>query len=102
MCGDVVCYWPSVCALPQALACAHGLGIIHRDLKWDNVAVNLTSGQATLIDWGLSEFYIPGRNTCFHGHVFSLCCEAIARESLVQVGRTTIEFAHKVTSLLSC
>lgn len=45
-----------------ALEHVHGLGIIHRDLKPHNVLIDLAVRHATLIDFGLSIFHVPGEN----------------------------------------
>jgi len=45
----------------EALDHAHSRGIMHRDVKKGNLLVNEASGQVWLIDWGLSEFYLPGK-----------------------------------------
>lgn len=43
-----------------ALHYCHSQGIIHRDVKPQNMVINHDQRQLTLIDWGLAEFYIPG------------------------------------------
>ena len=46
--------------LLRTLDYAHSQGIMHRDVKPHNVLVDRT-GRAHLIDWGLAEYYHPGR-----------------------------------------
>lgn len=36
-------------------------GIMHRDVKPHNVMIDHSRRQLRLIDWGLAEFYFPGR-----------------------------------------
>ncbi len=47
--------------LLQSLDYCHSLGIMHRDVKPGNVLVCRHSGELCLIDWGLADFYIPGK-----------------------------------------
>lgn len=46
--------------LLKALDICHSKGIIHRDVKPRNIVVDQEKRVLKLIDWGLSEFYIPG------------------------------------------
>ncbi|KRH92275.1 Casein kinase II, alpha subunit, partial [Pseudoloma neurophilia] len=38
---------------------AHSKGIIHRDIKPQNIIINQEKKECKIIDWGLAEFYIP-------------------------------------------
>ncbi|KAI0464533.1 Casein kinase II subunit alpha' [Komagataella kurtzmanii] len=48
--------------LLQALDYSHSMGIIHRDVKPQNVMIDPRQRKLRLIDWGLAEFYHPGGN----------------------------------------
>ncbi|AQZ14865.1 CKA2 (YOR061W) [Zygosaccharomyces parabailii] len=43
-----------------ALDYCHSMGIMHRDVKPQNVMIDPTERKLRLIDWGLAEFYHPG------------------------------------------
>lgn len=45
----------------SALAYCHGMGIIHRDIKPQNMVISRAKRELKIIDWGLAEFYHPGR-----------------------------------------
>ena len=40
---------------------AHSKGIMHRDIKQGNVLINNNLKQIRIADWGLADFYIPGK-----------------------------------------
>jgi casein kinase II subunit alpha len=52
---DVAFYLYQILA---ALDFCHSRGIMHRDVKPNNIIIDLTQRELRLIDWGLSEFYI--------------------------------------------
>ncbi|VFQ75322.1 unnamed protein product [Cuscuta campestris] len=45
----------------QALDYCHSQGIMHRDVKPQNVVIDHVFRKLYLIDWGLAEFYHPGK-----------------------------------------
>ncbi|MCI0456908.1 MAG: protein kinase [Gemmataceae bacterium] len=57
--------------LAEALAYAHGLGIVHRDVKSDNVLVD-TEGEAHLTDFGLAYRHDSAGNLSHDGAVLGM------------------------------
>merc|ERR1711981_1446498 len=47
--------------LLKALDYCHSNGVMHRDVKLHNVMIDHEKRNLRLIDWGLAEFYHPGR-----------------------------------------
>jgi len=43
--------------LLRCLDFAHSVGIMHRDIKPDNIMIDHAQRKVTIIDWGLAEFY---------------------------------------------
>lgn len=46
--------------LLRGLDYCHSMGVIHRDVKPNNVMIDHSQRKLRLIDWGLAEFYLPG------------------------------------------
>ncbi|KAL4467247.1 hypothetical protein ABPG72_010054 [Tetrahymena utriculariae] len=46
----------------KALDFCHSQGIMHRDVKPHNIMIDHEKKQLRLIDWGLAEYYFPGKD----------------------------------------
>ncbi|CCD25375.1 casein kinase II subunit alpha/alpha' NDAI_0F00560 [Naumovozyma dairenensis CBS 421] len=55
--AELQCYFAQ---LLEALDYAHSMGVMHRDVKPQNIMINPFKRQLKLIDWGLAEYYHPG------------------------------------------
>jgi serine/threonine protein kinase len=48
------------------IGAAHARGIMHCDLKPLNVLSEANTGKFYVTDWGLGNYYVPGRNLSYH------------------------------------
>ena len=46
----------------KSLRHAHSKGIMHRDIKPHNIAIDHSQRKLRVLDWGLAEFYEPGKS----------------------------------------
>lgn len=44
----------------KAIEYAHSLGIMHRDVKPQNIMIDHPNKRLSVIDWGLADYYVPG------------------------------------------
>lgn len=58
-CADDIRYY--INEVLKALDFCHSQGIMHRDVKPHNVMIDHSARKLRLIDWGLAEFYHPGK-----------------------------------------
>ena len=54
----------------KALDYANSMGVMHRDIKASNIAIDHNNRKVYLIDWGLADFYHPGQR--YNSNVSSL------------------------------
>ncbi len=59
---DRMALLPHLMAVTEALAYAHGEGVVHRDLKPSNILVG-AFGETVVIDWGLAKVHGVGEDT---------------------------------------
>lgn len=45
----------------KSLDCIHSKGVMHRDVKPQNILFDLDTKKLTIIDFGLAEIYVPGK-----------------------------------------
>lgn len=45
----------------KGLDYAHSIGVMHRDIKPVNIAIDPDTKRVTIIDWGLADFFLPNK-----------------------------------------
>jgi casein kinase II subunit alpha len=45
----------------QGLNYCHSMGIMHRDIKPQNVLIDRVNQVVKIVDWGLSDYYLPNK-----------------------------------------
>jgi serine/threonine protein kinase len=58
-----ICLWRSQ---TKEIDSAHSKGVIHGDIKPLNIIANSESKMLKIIDWGLGNFYLPGKDFSVH------------------------------------